>query len=527
MTTREIGGGIPLDYLKYPDPEAAYIQARIEADLLARFPGMDSETLRKVTQNRRLINGDTGSNSFLEGVQGRVRVRSHSGSSSESDSSSDDEPQGLPSRWSNATSSSKDVQPSLQPSIPSRSDSDSSSEESDLPSGHVPQDLPSRWSDSDSFSEDEPLSLPSRSIKIMKKGVAERPIERKRTYPSNMTDAQFQEIKAILDSAKIRVNLGKYTLREVINALLFKINTGCPLKKLPPGFPPYNTIKKVSHSIAVAGILDEIIEVMKKDGTFTCAKASTRKPCLEDLNSEEWDQIETFLDPVKRFGMHEKRDAFNIWFSVRREGSTVSGLEKSESHQVKWLLKYIRKKPNAKEIFAKIDLIAARCLKPTKVDSSLSTQNPKPKVKRKISHAPKPPRENHLKVMTPEEWAQIEPYAGSVQSGKRVEEFRAMRRDTINDWFSSIRENRPLHSFSSGRRVPSWLRSMRSLPDGEEKLAKIRDIGHRCLTPTEISVDSQNRKRLKSITDDEDTSSESEASLNPRKRVTPHEADLS
>lgn len=66
-------------------------------------------------------------------------------------------------------------------------------------------------------------------------------------YPSNLSESQWQVISKYFDSQRSR----RYELREIINAILYLVKTGCQWRMLPKDFTPwqlmcyyFNTWKK-------------------------------------------------------------------------------------------------------------------------------------------------------------------------------------------------------------------------------------------------------------------------------------------
>ena len=53
------------------------------------------------------------------------------------------------------------------------------------------------------------------------------------TYPSNVSNSQWQIILNFLDVARNR----KYELRDIVNAILYLVKTGCQWRMLPADFP--------------------------------------------------------------------------------------------------------------------------------------------------------------------------------------------------------------------------------------------------------------------------------------------------
>lgn len=57
-------------------------------------------------------------------------------------------------------------------------------------------------------------------------------------YPTNVSDSGWQIISKYLDTERSR----KYELREIINAILYVVKTGCQWRMLPGYFAPWKTV---------------------------------------------------------------------------------------------------------------------------------------------------------------------------------------------------------------------------------------------------------------------------------------------
>ena len=58
------------------------------------------------------------------------------------------------------------------------------------------------------------------------------------TYPTNLSDSQWQIIIKYLDVTRSR----KYDLREIFNAILYVVKTGCQWRMLPRDFAPWESV---------------------------------------------------------------------------------------------------------------------------------------------------------------------------------------------------------------------------------------------------------------------------------------------
>ena len=65
-------------------------------------------------------------------------------------------------------------------------------------------------------------------------------MERKR-YPTDLTDAQWEILVSLLPEAKTGGRPRSVDLREVVNAILYVLRSGCPWRMLPHDLPPWQT----------------------------------------------------------------------------------------------------------------------------------------------------------------------------------------------------------------------------------------------------------------------------------------------
>lgn len=63
-------------------------------------------------------------------------------------------------------------------------------------------------------------------------------------YASDVTDQEWGLIEAELPPAKTLGRPRTTVLREVVNALLYMLTTGCQWRQLPKEFPPYSTVQR-------------------------------------------------------------------------------------------------------------------------------------------------------------------------------------------------------------------------------------------------------------------------------------------
>ena len=63
----------------------------------------------------------------------------------------------------------------------------------------------------------------------------------RKPYPSDLTDAQWEELAPLLPPAKPGGHPRTVEMREVINGILYVLRRGCPWRMMPHDLPPWGT----------------------------------------------------------------------------------------------------------------------------------------------------------------------------------------------------------------------------------------------------------------------------------------------
>jgi putative transposase len=64
----------------------------------------------------------------------------------------------------------------------------------------------------------------------------------RKPYSTDLTDAQWQLIERLIPPAKPSGRERETNIREVVNALQYRLRTGCSWRNLPHDFPPHGTV---------------------------------------------------------------------------------------------------------------------------------------------------------------------------------------------------------------------------------------------------------------------------------------------
>lgn len=81
-----------------------------------------------------------------------------------------------------------------------------------------------------------------------------------RNYPTNLTDNQYGAILRIIGDKRKR----KHSLREIFNAILYMLKTGCQWRMLPSDFPRWNLVYYYFLKWSREGVFEEINDILRK-----------------------------------------------------------------------------------------------------------------------------------------------------------------------------------------------------------------------------------------------------------------------
>ena len=106
----------------------------------------------------------------------------------------------------------------------------------------------------------------------------------RKTYPSDLTDAQWQLIEDLVPAPKPGPQQTLYSRREVVNAILYQKRTGCQWRYLPHDLPPWSSVKEYFYAWTRDGTLTHLHDALRA----RVRRAAGRKvaPSLGVLDSQ-------------------------------------------------------------------------------------------------------------------------------------------------------------------------------------------------------------------------------------------------
>ena len=85
----------------------------------------------------------------------------------------------------------------------------------------------------------------------------------RRGYPSDLTDAQWELVEDLLPEPSGDGRPEKHPRREIVDAILYLVRSGCPWRYLPADLPPWQTVYWYFTRWEEAGVTEKLLAVLR------------------------------------------------------------------------------------------------------------------------------------------------------------------------------------------------------------------------------------------------------------------------
>lgn len=109
-------------------------------------------------------------------------------------------------------------------------------------------------------------------------------------YPTNLSDSQWQVIKVFLDNERKR----RYDLREIINAVLYVLKTGCQWRMLPGDFAKWQLVYYYYRKWVEAEVFDRILDKLRSKVRVGNGQDARATLGIMDSQSVRWGNNRSF-----------------------------------------------------------------------------------------------------------------------------------------------------------------------------------------------------------------------------------------
>lgn len=105
----------------------------------------------------------------------------------------------------------------------------------------------------------------------------------RKSYPTDLTDAQWEIIAPLLPPPKHGGRPRKVNLREVVNTILYLNRTGCQWDMLPHDLQPKSTAYEYFAQWRDGGVLTKMIDVLRGQIRLAAGREETPSAaCIDD-----------------------------------------------------------------------------------------------------------------------------------------------------------------------------------------------------------------------------------------------------
>jgi putative transposase len=106
--------------------------------------------------------------------------------------------------------------------------------------------------------------------------------EYKRTnYPSDLTDRQWEKIEKFFPSG----NKSKYHKRNLVEAVMYVVKTGCQWRSLPHDYPPYSTVYNFYSRAKQKGTWEKVMQFLVRETRIKAGRNAEPNYALIDSQS--------------------------------------------------------------------------------------------------------------------------------------------------------------------------------------------------------------------------------------------------
>jgi putative transposase len=86
----------------------------------------------------------------------------------------------------------------------------------------------------------------------------------RKRYTTDLTEAQWRLVEPVLRKAHPAEHHNRsHSLRDILDAIFYRLRTGCQWRNLPGDFPPYSTVSDYFHRWRRSGLLVRLHDTLR------------------------------------------------------------------------------------------------------------------------------------------------------------------------------------------------------------------------------------------------------------------------
>ena len=103
-------------------------------------------------------------------------------------------------------------------------------------------------------------------------------------YPTDLTDTEWTILAPLIPAAKPGGRPRTTEMREVVNAILYSLRSGCQWRMLPKEFPPHQTVYHYFRTWRCVGVWERMHDTLR--GDLREASGRTREASAGIIDSQ-------------------------------------------------------------------------------------------------------------------------------------------------------------------------------------------------------------------------------------------------
>jgi transposase len=122
---------------------------------------------------------------------------------------------------------------------------------------------------------------------------------KRRVYSSDLSDAEWAVLAPLIPAPLPRGRPAKWERREIVNAILYVLRSGCAWQLLPHDFPPYQTVFYYFRRWRRAGIWEKVNTALREQARVGMGREAQPSAAIIDSQSAKTSEKGGFAATTK------------------------------------------------------------------------------------------------------------------------------------------------------------------------------------------------------------------------------------